>query len=146
MQAIKSTPPPRVENKRLLIIPYTYVLVLISLAIWQLVALDSFIPYISRYLEVDSVTSATTLVAMVLIGMEVFSVPFLLRLHLSPLARFCSAALAFATPLAWAFVTMSGDSFNVGYLFINIGFFLWGGVSFWVLGGPQATRLQRRLI
>jgi hypothetical protein len=119
--------------------------VLVSLAIWQLVALDSFIPYISSYLEADKVTPGTTVIAMILIGMEVFSVPFLLRLRLSPLARFCSAGLAFLTPLAWAFVTMSGDGFNAGYLFINIGFFLWGGVSFWVLGGPQATRLQRRL-
>jgi hypothetical protein len=143
---IKATAPPQTENKKLLIIPYTYALVLVTLALWQLIALDSFIPYVGSYLDTDRVTPATTVVAMILIGLEVFSVPFLLRLRLSPLARFCSAVSAFATPLAWAFVTMSGESFNVGYLFADIGFFLWGGISFWVLGGPQATRLQRKAV
>jgi len=137
---IKTTSPPPVRHKRLLIIPYTYVTALIVLILWQLIMLSTFTLYLRDYLGTGATTAAT--LAILLIGIEVFSVPFLLRLHLSPLARFCSAILAFATPLAWIAVITAGNSFNVMYLLINIVIFLWGGLSFWVLGGPKAMHLH----
>lgn len=138
---ITPTPAPAIVKPRLLFIPLTYALLLACLAVWQLVMFKEFAEYAGSYLG-GSMASGVALVSMVLIGMEVFSLPFLLRLRLSRLARFCSAGLVFLTPLAWAAITTAGSSFNLTYLFINILFFVWGGVSFWVLGGPRAMRLS----
>lgn len=142
---ITATPAPAVQNKQLLFIPYAYALVLVVLIITQLLTLSSFIALIGSFVEHNPATNASTLIAMLLIGMEVFSLPFLLQLHVSPLARFCSAVLAFITPLAWAVVAMMSNSFTISYLILVIGFFLLGSLSFWALGGPSITRLNKKI-
>jgi hypothetical protein len=140
---ITPTPAPKIVNKKFIALPYAYAVALIALVAWQLVMFERFAPYIAGYLGQGSQASAAV-ISMVLIGMELFAIPFLLRMQLSPLARFFSAGFAFVVPLAWAVVTMMGGSFNIAYLFFNIGFFAWGGASFWALGGPQAMHLGRR--
>lgn len=140
---IKPTPAPSVINKKMLFVPYAYAAALMLLVVWQLVMFERFAPYVASYLGDNSQGSAA-IIAMVLIGLELFALPFLLRMPLSPLARFMSAGFAFVTPLAWAAVTMMGDSFNFGYLLLNIGFFAWGSASFWLLGGPRVMRMESR--
>lgn len=138
---IKPTPAPKIENKKLIALPYAYAAILVVLIVWQLVMFERFAPYVSSYLGEGTEATAAVL-SMVLIGMELFALPFLLRMQISPLARFFSAGFAFTVPLAWAALTMASDSFNVGYLVLNTSFFVIGGVSFWVLGGPRAMRLR----
>lgn len=140
---IKPTPAPSVINKKMLVVPYAYAAVLMLLVIWQLVMFERFAPYVAGYLGDNSQASAA-IIAMVLIGMELFALPFLLRMPLSPLARFMSAGLAFMAPLAWAALTMMSDSFNLAYLLLNVGFFAWASASFWLLGGPRIMRLGRK--
>jgi hypothetical protein len=139
---IKQTPAPSVANTKLLLLPYAYAASLMLLVVWQLVMFERFAPYVASYLGDNSQGSAA-IIAMVLIGMELFALPFLLRMSLSPLARFMSAGFAFATPLAWAGVTMMSDSFNIMYLLLNVGFFALGSASFWLLGGPRVMHIRR---
>lgn len=139
---IAATPAPKVVHKKFLVVPYVYALILTVLVVWQLVMFERFAPYVANYLGQGAQASAAV-VSMALIGLELFALPFLLRMSLSPLARFFSASFAFVVPLAWAAVVMAGDSFNIAYLVLSIGFFSWASVSFWVLGGPQVIRLRR---
>lgn len=139
----KPTPAPAIENKKLAIIPYAYTLAAIGVSVWQLVMFEKFAPALGSYIG-TGITSEVTLLAVVLIGMQVFSMPFLLRLSLSPLARLASAGLAFLTPLAWAVVAFSGEGLDRAYFGLTVLVFLWGGVSFWILGGPKAFKVKLR--
>lgn len=139
---IRPTPAPEIVNKKLAALPLVYAVILIGLVGWQLVMFEKFAPYVAGYLGEGSQASAA-IISMVVIGMELFAIPFLLRMQLSPLARFFSAGFAFIVPLVWAALTMASDNFNYAYLLLNIGFFIGGSASFWVLNGPQAMRLKR---
>jgi hypothetical protein len=135
------TPPPTVTSHKLLIIPYTYVLALVFLAVWQLIVFRDFLPYVASHLG-GTVTSKTITAAILLVSLEVFAVPFLLRLRLSPLARLCSAICALLVPITWSVVTMVTQTLDSPYLVAGIVFIVWGGTSFWVLGGQQALRVK----
>ena len=137
----KPTPPPAIEHKKMAIIAYAFAVAVIGVSVWQLVMFDDFAPALGSYIG-TGVTSEVTLLATVLIGMQVFAVPFLVRLWLSPLARLASAGLAFLTPLAWTTVALAGKGLNRSYFGLAVLVFLWGGVSFWVLGGPKAMRVK----
>lgn len=133
---IKAIAAPRITNKRLAFIPYVYAFALAAVIVWQLFVMQQYLSYISDLLGETPGWMPTT-VAAVLIGFEIFSLPFLLQAKLSPLARLCSAAFAFLTPVAWAIITMFNDNFGVGLLFIDVGCIIWGAISFWVLDGPK---------
>lgn len=133
---IKATAAPAITDKRLAFIPYVYAFALAAVIVWQIFVLQQYLGYISDLLE-EPLGWMPATVAGVLIGFESFSLPFLLQLKLSPLARICSATFAFLTPVAWALVTMFNDNFSVGILFIDVGCIVWGGLSFWLLGGPK---------
>lgn len=138
---IKATNPPKVTNKRLTFVPTAYAVVLVGVAVLQLVFFEKFVTSVADYFMTDT-NPAITLIALSLIAVEIFGLPFLLRLKLSSLARFCSALLAFLAPFFWAALCMVG-SYSGAFLLINIGFIVWGGISFWVLDGPRVIHLGR---
>jgi hypothetical protein len=138
----KPTPAPAVENKKLIIVSYAYMAALVGVSAWQLVMFEKFAPALGKYLG-TGVTPEVTLLAMTLIGAQVFSLPFLLRLSLSPLARLASALLAFLAPVAWAVVAIAGPGFTMRYFVLTVIVLLWAGASFWLLGGPKVLRLKK---
>ncbi|HKX72832.1 MAG TPA: hypothetical protein VJM32_02370 [Candidatus Saccharimonadales bacterium] len=139
----KPTPAPDVENKKLVVVSYAYMAAVIGVSVWQLVMFEKFAPWLGEYLG-NGVTPEVTLLAIALIGAQVFSLPFLLRLSLSPLARLASALLAFLAPVAWAVVAIAGPGFTMRYFVFTVMVLLWAGASFWLLGGPKVLRLKKR--
>jgi hypothetical protein len=135
------TPPPTVAYHKLLLVPYLYVLTLIFLAMWQLIMFPGFLEYIASYLG-ERVTTLTTVAAVLLVSLEVFAAPFLLRLRLSPLARLCSAVCALLVPIAWSAVTLGMQEITSPYVLANLFFVVWAATSFWILGGQQALKVK----
>jgi uncharacterized membrane protein len=138
---IKATNPPKITDKRLVFVPTAYAVVLVGVAVLQLVFFEQFVTAIADYFRAET-TPQITAIALSLIAVEIFSLPFLLRLKLSPLARFCSAWITFLAPFFLAALCMTG-LYSSAFLLINIGFIVWGGISFWALDGPKAVHLGR---
>lgn len=134
------TPPPEYVSKLLLSISYSYASLLALMALLQLAFFGNFLLYIGGFFSAGP-TSGTVFVAGMLVALELFALPFLLRRELSALARFSSAILGLIVPLAWALVTF-GTNAKAGYGFINVGFLLLGLISFWALNGQEALRLR----
>lgn len=93
-----ATPPPTLIRPRL------YVLVLLlaalnsGLALAQLASFEDFVLALDGY----QLTAATTpALAIVIAGLEILSLPVLLRLRLSPLLRAFSSAAIVLAPLLW---------------------------------------------
>lgn len=93
---IQPTQPPKVKDKRLLVVPFVYAAGLAVLALTQLVGFGGF-DFAGVKLETHGVAWAVILVA----ASEIFALPFLLRLSLSRLARALSALLALVAPLLY---------------------------------------------
>lgn len=97
---VKTTPakePKTGESKK---IAYAYAVVLVILALAQLFTFDKFLVLVEGFGLPGGVVSAHLFVSLVVIS-EVFALPFLLRLNLSPLMRFVSMVFGWLVPLAW---------------------------------------------
>ena len=91
MNLPKATPAPKPNKPLLLVVPYLYATFLVVLVVWQLVIgpLKANAPF--------TVTESPFWV-VIFAAAEVFALPFLLRLSLSPLARSASAFLSLVVP------------------------------------------------
>jgi hypothetical protein len=139
----KATPAPKTKFKVLLFIPYTYALVTVSLAVWQLVSFNTFVQYVAGY-DGGVINNNTVSLAIILASLEVFSVPFLIRLKLSPAARLFSALFVVIAPLAWSLVLLGSDSYNIWYLAASLAMLAWAYISFIVLGGTRVVKLPTK--
>ncbi|MGH7196627.1 MAG: hypothetical protein ACREGJ_02555 [Candidatus Saccharimonadales bacterium] len=157
---ITATPAPKVKNTRLLVIVYAYALLVSVMALAQLMSFEEFIVVNASYLNIDQSDPWAAIATIRFIGIGVFAIPFLLRLPLSPLARWFSALFALTLPFFWLF-TM-GQAMLRGFSVANVGFFgdfltqplgwltvfegialaTLGVVSFLILRGPKAFRFQ----
>lgn len=90
---VKAVPAPSVKNTKWLAFPFAYAAIIAVLAIVQLMGVGGF-----DFAHIKYQTAGTPVMIMIMASLEIFSVPFLLRLNLSPLARFFSALFAFVTP------------------------------------------------
>ncbi len=84
-----------------------------AMALVHLFRIDSFIPILDMY--IPGGVGWATFLALVICLAEIFAIPFLLRMRLSPLAHMISGALVVKAPLIW--------------FLLNI----------WSLGQPQST-------
>lgn len=114
----KSTKPPEAEQ-RYRVIGYGLGLIATGMAAAQMVSFEEFVAALRGYGLAGE--RGTVALAIALISLEVFSVPFLFRLTLSPLARLLSALFVVLLPCAWAilvFTALMGDVrvSNVGLL------------------------------
>ncbi len=151
---VKSTPPEKVKNKSYLVLPYLLAVALVVMVLAQLMSFEDFAKAIASYQSTTS--EGSVVIAVMLVALEIASLPFLLRLHLSPLARFLSVISLLVAPVAWLILMTSaviGDVAveNVGLLggfvpielgslaFAKVGSFIILAVwSFLVLGGVGA--------
>jgi hypothetical protein len=85
-----------------------YAVILIVMVVGQLYAFEKFIPLISDY-WLPGGQGMATLLAGVVVTTEVFALPFLLRMRLSPLMRWFSLVCGVLVAVIWlklAFVTI----------------------------------------
>ena len=91
---IKSTPAPKMRHPSLIFVTYVYAAVLAGLAVVQLMGLGGF-----DFAHIVYETPGLPVLTIIIASLEIFAVPFLLRLPLSLLARFFSAIFTLVAPL-----------------------------------------------
>jgi hypothetical protein len=80
--------------------------VLILASLLHLFRIDTFLPLLDKALPGGYTTAA--LISAIILIVEVFSVPFLLRMKLSPLMHLVSGFNAVLAPLAWLLIAIWG--------------------------------------
>ena len=136
------------------IISYGLGLFAAGIAVVQMVSFEEFASALQDYgLGINSIA-----LAIMLIALEIFSVPFLFRLSLSPLARLLSALCVVLLPCAWTLLTAlaltsHANVPNAGYLggfadmrmsglvlLFNVSWLTAVGFGFGQLGGYKALK------
>lgn len=102
----KEALPPRTYQSGQMAVLLAGMYTVMSLA--QLFTFEDFVVLIGQVLPVGDLSLA---VASVVVSMEVFAIPFLLRMHLSDLFRWISMVFGWVTSLLWVLVA---------YLSVNI--------------------------
>lgn len=138
---IKATEPPKLKKPYAVKVLWALAIIMIVFAIVHLIRIDKLIPTIS---EILGSTGASWFVVLVVIS-EVFALPYLLRLRVSPLMRIVSGGLVVLVPLIWTCLTIwaLGNSHSTGQfssyvptpatwwlVALNV---VWLAVSYWSL-------------
>ena len=116
---IKPTQPESVAKIEYKVTGMLYAFLLLVMALTQLVNFEAFAELIIAQGLVGR--DGAVALAVVLLALEIFSLPFLLRMWLSRLARFFSAACVLLVAAAW--LTISLQATVAGHVFANIGMF-----------------------
>lgn len=77
-----------------------FAIVLLVMAVAQLFRFEKFIPIIEAY-QLPGGHTMAVMVAALIVVIEVFALPFLIRMRLSPLMRFCSMACGVLVGILW---------------------------------------------
>ena len=124
-------------------------------ALLHLIRIDKLIPTIAKVLP-GGAGAAEIFVALVVVA-EVFALPLLLGLKISPLARFCGGLLVVLVPLAWTclsiwalgnpnplgqFSSYSHISSNLPIVLFNLA---WLAASYWTLRVLSFDKVFQRL-
>lgn len=112
----KAVKPPKLVKSYAPLLGYVAAGILAIFAIVHLFRIDTLVPIIDNALP--SGTGAASTFVVVIVLAEIFALPFLLRMKLSPLAHILSGFLAVLAPLMWTLVAIwsySGD-FSIGQL------------------------------
>jgi hypothetical protein len=141
---VRSTSAPKVRTPQLLGITYLYAIVLTALAVVQLMGVGGF-----DFAGIDYQTPGTPGVIVALAGLEIFSLPFLLRLKLSKAARTLSALFSLLTPIfLWLeivyLVSIGNLPANWFLATAAIALIIIGRSSFTILNGPQVFGFSKK--
>jgi|GEM_PF-3256441 len=141
---IKATPAPKVIAPEWLVLPYAYAAVLTILAVATLMGIGGF-----DFAGITYETPGTPELAITVAFLHIFSLPFLLRLPLSPLARFISATFALMAPFfllaVLGYLATQGVVAVHALTLLGAGLLaLIGVASFGVLNGQKAMQLTGR--
>lgn len=127
---VKATPAIKPKTPDAQKIAYFYAILLTIFALGQLFAFNDFITLLDSFWLPGGITMAT-LLAGVVVACEVFAIPFLIGMSLSPLMRIASMVLGWLVPVLWLFVSIwVNHSINA---ITNIGFL---GTKVSLLPGP----------
>jgi hypothetical protein len=139
----KAVKPPKLVKPYGPLLGYAAAVILALFAIIHLFRIDTLVPIVDNALPGGTGIAGTFVVFIVLA--EVFALPFLLRVKLSPLAHICSGFLAVLAPLMWTLLAIwsfTGD-FSIGQLgefvhvpstwYVVVLNFVWLGFNFFVL-------------
>ena len=102
VKATKPTPP---KTKDTVKIAYLYVGILLLLLVTQILTFKGLLNLAESWGMPGGVLFSNWLIA-VLIFAEIFALPFLLRLKLSPLARIMSMVMTWIVPVIWVFISL----------------------------------------
>lgn len=97
---VKATEAPRYRDSSVAGVSLFLAAVFIVLAVAQLFSFEKFPDVLSGYWILGGTANASLLAAL-LVTFEVFALPFLLRLRVSPLMRLLSIACMWLTGLVW---------------------------------------------
>lgn len=120
----QATPPAPLKTEHIRPISLFYAVMLIVMAVGQLFSFEKFIPLIDSF-DLPGGQGMGTLVAGLIVVAEVFALPFLIRMRVSPLMRWLSVFFAGLVPLLWVLlsiwlnVTMNAID-NVGFVGVKI--------------------------
>jgi hypothetical protein len=141
---VKSTPakkPRTVESQK---IAYMYAFLLVVLVLGQLFTFDSFLTLLESFNFVGGVPIAHLLGGIIVVS-EVFALPFLLGMQLSPAMRVLSMFLGWVVPATWLKIALwlnltTNTVSNIGLLGTKINLVPgWWAVFFSVALGILAT-------
>lgn len=118
MVLAKAQAAPTPRSKTAVRVAWVYATILVIMLIGQLFAFEKFIPLIQDY-WLPGGYGTTVLVACCIAVAEVFALPYLLRMPLSPLMRECSRVLSIIVPVAWG--TLTVYHFATGDILENAG-------------------------
>lgn len=106
MKAIfpKAVHPPKLVKSYGRVLGYIAAAMFVVMALVHMFRIDTLVPIIDKVMPRGLVTAGTFVVVIVLA--EVFAIPFLLRLKLSPLAHLFSGFLTILAPLMWSLLTI----------------------------------------
>ncbi len=105
MTRIKAVAAPAPKSQTYARIAWAYAAILVVMVVAQLFSFEKFIPLIADY-WLPGGQGTTVLVAGVIVTTEVFALPYLLRMPLSPLMRACSIGCSFVVPLLWLWLSL----------------------------------------
>lgn len=116
----KATPAPTPKTKDVQRLAVVYAVILAAMAIAQLCSLDQFLRLITSFDFPGGVRYAHFIAALLIVA-EIFGLPFLLRMSLSPAFRWLSMVLGWLVALIWTSVSLwlvLQESYvnNVGFL------------------------------
>lgn len=101
----KTTPAPAAKSKDVVKISIFYAAILTIFALAQLFTFETFLELFGDFDLPGGVAGGYAL-ATVLVTLEVFAIPFLLRMRLSPAFRWFSAFAGVAVAVIWLYVSM----------------------------------------
>ncbi len=84
---------------------WAHAALLVVMAVGQLFAFEKFLPLISSYWLPGGAGTAALLAGVTVIS-EVFALPYLLRMPLSPLMRVLGVVCSFIVPILWIVLSM----------------------------------------
>ncbi len=101
---IKAVDPPKVRLVRAPLMGWIAAAIVAGFAVIHLFRIDTFVPELQAALAVERTAAAW--IAATIVCAEVFALPFLMRMRLSPLAQYVSGALAIIVPLFWTLIAI----------------------------------------
>jgi len=96
----KTTPAPKPKTKESRQVAYIYAAILIIIVLCQLFTFDKFLLLVQSY-GLPGGDSMTYFVGSLVVISEVFALPFLLELDLSPFVRVSSMVFGWLVPFIW---------------------------------------------
>lgn len=118
-----------------LIVPFAYAGLLLVMILAQLMTFEKFIPLIASY-GIWGGDIGAKITTVLIVTVEIFALPFLLRMDLSPLARLYSVIFSLAVSNNGLFSTLLPVK-GVWVLVIIAALFVLAAVSFYVLRGQK---------
>lgn len=118
MVLAKALAAPTPRSKTAVRVAWVYAAILVIMLIGQLFAFEKFIPLIQDYWLPGGYGTAVLIACCIAVA-EVFALPYLLRMPLSPLMRECSRVLSVIVPTTW--VVLAVHYFAAGGVLENAG-------------------------
>ncbi|MDB5176977.1 MAG: rane protein of unknown function [Candidatus Saccharibacteria bacterium] len=107
IQLANTTDAPAPRTQIAVKVGLVYAVILIFMAVGQLYAFEKFIPLIADY-WLPGGHGTATLVAGLIVITEIFALPFLLRMRISPLMRWVGAACSILVAVIWLKLALVG--------------------------------------
>lgn len=101
---VKATPAPKARTYEAKVISVLYAVILVVMAVAQLFSFEEFLVHIQQ-LGLPMGETATYILGPIIVVSEVFAIPFLLRMTLSPAFRYVSMFMGWFVAVIWFYIS-----------------------------------------